>query len=153
MEITLSGEFDSTVDTKGRFLMPALLKKQLPQNELEQLWLNRSIDNTRCLVLYPGTVWFRELKRIYSKNRYNPKVETFGRLFQAGAAPVSFDSSSRVLIPKKLLDMAGIQKDIVLKAAFDRVEIWSKEAYEDYLSNTPFSLEQLAAEVMGGDED
>lgn len=153
MEIILSGEFESTVDAKGRFLMPALLKKQLPQNELEQLWLNRSIDNTRCLVLYPGSVWFRELKRIYSKNRYNPKVETFGRLFQAGAAPVTFDANSRVLIPKKLLDHSGIQREIILKAALDRIEIWSKEAYDEYLNNTPFSLEQLAAEVMGDDAD
>lgn len=153
MEVILSGEFESTVDAKGRFLMPALLKKQLPQNELDELWLNRSIDNTRCLVLYPGSIWFRELKRIYSKNRYNPKVETFGRLFQAGAAPVSFDSSSRVLIPKKLLEHSGIQKEIILKAALDRIEIWSKEAYDEYLKNSPFSLEQLAAEVMGDDAD
>jgi len=152
MEAILSGEFESTVDPKGRFLMPALLKKQLPQNELEQLWINRAVDGSACLVLFPGSVWHEELQKIYSKNRYNPKVEAFGRLFQAGAVPVSFDASSRVLIPKRLLDASGIQKDIVLKAAFDRIELWSREAYDQYLENTPFSIEQLSAEVMGGDD-
>jgi len=152
MEMILSGEFESTVDPKGRFLMPAQLKKQLPQNELEQLWLNRPVDGSKCLVLFPGSVWHAELTRIYSKNRYNSKVEALGRLFQAGAAPVTFDASSRVLIPKRLVDQSGIKKEIVLKAAFDRIEIWSKEAYDDYVNNASLSLEQLAAEVMGGDE-
>lgn len=152
MEGILSGEFESTVDAKGRFLMPSLLKKQLPQNELDQLWLNRAIDGTKCLVLFPGTVWNAEVTRIYSKNRYNPKVEALGRLFQAGAVPVSFDASARVLIPKRLLELSGIQKEIVLKAALDRIEIWSKEAYDDYLKNSPYSLEQLAAEIMGSDD-
>jgi MraZ protein len=152
METILSGEFESTVDPKGRFLMPALLKKQLPQNELEDLWLNRSIHGLKCLVLFPGTVWKEELNRIYSRNRFDRRVEELGRLFQAGSTSISFDSNARVLIPKRLLDHAGISKDIILKAAFDRIEIWDRETYESYITQLPYDIGDLVKQVMVDDD-
>jgi len=67
METILSGEFESTVDPKGRFLMPALLKKQLPQNELEDLWLNRSIHGLKCLVLF---LFYKIPDQAFAKEHY-----------------------------------------------------------------------------------
>ena len=152
MDSILSGEFESTVDPKGRFLMPALLKKQLPQNELEDLWLNRSVHGHKCLVLFPGTIWKEELRKIYSRNRFDRRVEELGRLFQAGATSVTFDSNSRVLIPKRLMDLVGITKDIVLKAAFDRIEIWDKETYDSYIQQLPYDIGDLVKQVMVDDD-
>ncbi|MCB9234356.1 MAG: division/cell wall cluster transcriptional repressor MraZ [Bacteroidia bacterium] len=144
------GEYDCKIDSKGRFLLPSGLKKQLPENEQEEFVVNRGID--QCLVLYPLSVWERELQTIYSKNQFVAKNRAFARKFLNGATRITLDGNSRVLLPKRLNDHARISKDIVLVAAFDRVEIWDSAVYEAWLADDRYDLEKLSEEVMG-DED
>ena len=65
---SLIGEYNCKLDDKGRFLMPAGLRKQLPEDQQSDFVINRGID--RCLVLYPLSVWETELARIQSRNQY-----------------------------------------------------------------------------------
>jgi MraZ protein len=147
---TLIGEYHCKLDAKGRFLIPSGLRKQLPDEEQEEFVMNRGID--QCLVLYPQRVWEAELGRIQAKNQYVARNRAFTRMFLNGATPVTLDGSSRVLVPKILMEYAGLTKDIILVGQIDKAEIWDKEAYEKWLSDPGFDFEALAEEVMGDRE-
>ena len=146
------GEYDCRLDAKGRFLLPSGLKKQLPEGEQNEFVINRGID--KCLVIYPISVWEKELKKIYSRNQFMAKNRAFARKYINGATRLELDGSSRVLIPKRLAEHAAIAQDIVLVAANDRIEVWDKATYEAWLGDDKHDMEKLSEEVMGslGDE-
>ena len=141
------GEYECKLDSKGRFALPSGLKKQLPDDQQKEFVLNRGLDE--CLVLFPVKVWETELKRIHSKNQYVAKNRAFARMFQSGALPVELDASNRVLINKRLAAHAKITTDIIVVASFDRIEIWDKATYENWLGNGQYDMEALSEEVMG----
>jgi MraZ protein len=143
----LIGEYECKVDAKGRFLLPAGLKKQLPPEVQDKFILNRGFEN--CLVLYPQNVWKVISDEVNQLNLYNKKNREFVRYFYRGATELMLDSVSRLLLPKQLIEYAGIDKEIVLFAFSDRVEIWSKIAYDRLHKNEPEDFSSLAEEVMG----
>ena len=142
------GEYDCRIDAKGRFLLPSALKKQLPEGAQNEFVINRGID--KCLVLYPVPVWEKELKKIYSRNQFVAQNRAFARKYLNGATRIELDGSSRVLVPKRLAEHAAISQDIVVIAAFDRIEIWDKVTYEAWLADDKHDIERLSEEVMGG---
>lgn len=141
------GEYECRLDDKARFVLPSGLKKQLPKEEQVEFVLNRGLDD--CLVLYPKKVWESEVSRIFSKNQYVGKNRTFARKFMNGATPVELDANARILLPKRLAEYAGIEKEIVLVAAFNRIEIWDKTKYEQWLGDEKIDMEKLSEDVMG----
>jgi MraZ protein len=147
---SLIGEFDCKLDAKGRFLMPVGLRRQLPEDQQSDFVVNRGLD--KCLVLYPVQVWETELERIQSKNQFVSKNRAFTRMFLNGATPLSLDGSDRALLPKRLMEYAGLSKDIMLIGQIDKIEIWDLDAYQAWLLEPGFDFERLAEEVMG-DED
>jgi MraZ protein len=145
------GEYECKVDAKGRFLLPAGLLKQLDPESSTDFVLNRGLD--QCLVLYPLKVWRAELGKIMQKNQYVAENRAFARKFQAGATPVSLDSNNRLLVPKRLAAYAGVEKELVLIGAMDRIEVWAKEAYDEWLESPENDLETLAEKVMADDDN
>lgn len=141
------GEYECKIDSKGRFVLPSGLRKQLPKENQGEFVINRGLDD--CLVLYPIDVWERELKRIHSQNQYVAANRAFARKFMNGATPVELDSNGRVLVPKRLAGHAGLEKEVVLVASFDRIEIWGKEVYEKWLASDKWDMETLSEQVMG----
>jgi len=143
------GQVECKVDSKGRFLFPAVLLRQLPEEQRQEFVINVGLDN--CLTIFPLPVWEAELRKIYAKNQYVEKNRAFARKFQSGAMPVSLDANNRLLIPKRLMDQAAIGADVVLLGAYDRIELWGREQFE--AANARWSLEELSAEVMGNEAD
>jgi len=143
------GEYESTVDAKGRFLLPVGFKKQLPENEAAIFVLNRGFE--KCLTLYPLHTWnplFEEISRL---NDFNPKVREFRRYFMNGAVQIEPDSAGRILLPKNLMEYAGLSKDIILVSAVNKIEIWDSSRYKAFFdSMSPDSFSELANEVMNG---
>lgn len=146
----LIGEYECKVDSKGRFLMPSGLRKQLPEDQQSEFVINKGLG--KCLVLYPMSVWERELAKIQSRNQYVKKNRDFTRWFMQGATQVGVDGNGRILIPKRLMNYANVQKDIVLASQIDKVEIWDQEAYEHWMDESETDFAQLAEEVMGDNE-
>lgn len=142
----LYGEYPCKVDPKGRFLMPAALLRQLPEDERAHFVMNKGLDP--CLVLYPLKIWEAELNRIYSLNQFVERNRTFARRFQNGATPVEIDGQNRILVPRRLALEAGIDKDALLFGAFDRIEIWSQARYEEWLAQQTDDPAALADQVM-----
>ena len=141
------GEYESTVDAKGRFLLPAGFKRQLPEGEITTFVINRGFE--KCLSLYPKKSWDPLYAQISTLNDFDPKVREFRRYFLNGATEVEPDTAGRILIPQNLKDYAGLVKDIVLAAAVDKIEIWDKDKYQQFFeSYSPDDFSALAQSVM-----
>lgn len=141
------GEFDCKLDAKGRMVIPSNLKKQLPEAEAEGLVINRGFE--KHLVVYTKKEWNKITDVLSNLNQYEKKNRDFLRYFTRGASELSLDAANRVLLPKALMEYAGIQSDVVLLCQFNKIEIWSKEAYEANLDDEPENFASLAEEVMG----
>lgn len=141
------GEFEATIDAKGRFLLPAGFKKQLPQDAAAKFVINRGFE--KCLTLYPLQSWEPIFTQIANLNDFDPKVREFRRYFLNGATEVELDSAGRLLLPKNLLGHASLEKDIVLVSALNKIEIWDKTKYDQFFeSYSPESFSDLANHVM-----
>ena len=143
------GEYEVAVDAKGRFLLPSGFRKQMPEGSAERFVVKRGFEN--CLTLYPIETWNRLAEKINRLNDFNPKVREFKRLFLNGANTVDVDSAGRILLPKPLQEYAGIKKDMVFSAQGDKVELWDKDTYYNYMNQQASNMSDLAAEVAGGD--
>jgi len=129
-------------------MVPAALKKQLSDKAVEKFVINRGFE--KCLVLFPWDEWQKESAKVNALNLYVKRNREFVRYFFRGATELVMDTTNRILIPKTLLDYAGIDKDLMLNAFSNRIEVWSKTAYEALLDEEPLDFSELAEEVMGG---
>lgn len=145
--IQLLGEYVCKIDAKGRLMVPAGIKKQLPNIEEDGLIINRGFE--KCLTIYPKQVWNGIATEISKLNQFEEKTREFNRFFLRGVSELQLDASGRVLLPKTLLDWAAIESDVVLVCQFDKIEMWSKAAYDQLLDNEPENFAKLAEEVMG----
>ena len=143
------GEFEATLDAKGRFLLPAGFKKQLPEEETNRYVINRGFE--KCLTLYPMRTWEPLFAKITGLNEFDPKQREFRRAFLNGATYVEPDTAGRILLPPSLKVYAGLEKDIVLMATGDKIEIWDSNKYKQFFDSiSSDALSDLGKDVMGG---
>ncbi len=143
------GEFEATLDTKGRFLLPAGFKKQLPEGEASLFVINRGFE--KCLALYPMKTWEPLFAKVNALNEFNPREREFKRAFLNGATYVEPDTAGRILLPPSLKVYAALQKDIVLMATGDKLEIWDSNKYKQFFDSiSSDALSDLGKDVLGG---
>ena len=131
-----------------RIALPAVLRKQLPVEAEGRFVINRGFE--QHLVLYPFTEWQRVTAEINRLNPYVKKNRDFIRYFHRGATELELDGSGRLLLPRRLLDYAGIGEAMILLAYAQRIECWDPTLYDNMLSDEPANFAQLAEEIMGG---
>lgn len=141
------GEYYCKIDNKGRVMLPAALKKQIPPDSHDKFVVNRGFEN--CLVLYTKTEWDKITMDIDKLNTYVKKNREFVRYFYRGATEMLIDNANRLRLPKMLLGYAGIEKEVVLFAHSNKIEIWDAKAYESLIGNEPEDFSDLAESVMG----
>ncbi|MBC3757156.1 division/cell wall cluster transcriptional repressor MraZ [Hyunsoonleella sp. SJ7] len=149
---SLIGTYSCKVDVKGRLMIPAGMKKQLMPILDDGFVLRRSVFQ-QCLELYPMAEWQLLMQKMNKLNRFKKKNNDFIRRFSAGARIVEVDSNGRLLIPRDLMGIANISKDIVLSPSINIVEIWDKDLYEKAIDDAAMDFADLAEEVMGQDDD
>ena len=148
--INLIGEYDVSLDSKGRFLLPAGFRKQLPEGNGEHRFvINRGFE--KCLTLYPMESWNELSAKVNKLNDFNPKVREFKRLFMNGATIVELDSAGRMLLSKPSQEYAGLDKDVIILAQGNKAELWDKDTYYAYMNNNAAGFSDLAGEVAGGE--
>lgn len=143
----LVGEFECALDSKGRFLFPSGLRKQLDESANEVFMMNKGFEN--CLTLYPMNEWEKVSSKLSKLNLFKPKNRMFYRLFHQGAKQLVLDKTSRILIPTALMERIGLKKEIMLTAYNDRIEIWDKKEYFKIMKDNIADFSDLADEVMG----
>ncbi len=158
----LVGEFECTLDTKGRFLFPSGLRKQVSTSKKakgtassnEVFMVNKGFE--KCLTMYPMTEWDKVSTKLSKLNLFKPQNRMFYRLFHQGAKQLSLDKTGRILIPAALMERIGLKKEIMLTAYNDRIEIWDRKEYMRVIEDNMGDFSDLADEVMGktdeGDE-
>lgn len=150
--INFIGTYDCKADSKGRIMMPVALKNQMSPILNNGFVIKRSVFQP-CLELYPMEEWNLLMQKMNKKNRFKKKNNDFIRRFSAGVKVVEIDATGRLLIPKNLVEIANISKEVVLSSAINIIEIWDKESYEKVLEDTAEDFAALAEEVMGDDGD
>ncbi|WP_374959129.1 division/cell wall cluster transcriptional repressor MraZ [Gilvibacter sp.] len=146
--LNLIGTYDCKADVKGRVMVPAGLKKQLSPSLADGFVIKRAVFQP-CLELYPMREWNNLMDKMSGLNRFNRKNNDFIRRFTAGVRTVELDSTGRLLIPKDLMQFAGLSKEIVIASAITIVEIWDKAKYETAIADAANDFADLAEEVMG----
>lgn len=146
--INFIGTYECKADAKGRFMMPSGIKKQLTPVLQDSFVIKRAVFQP-CLELYPMDEWNKLMGKLNGLNRFNRKHNDFIRRFTAGVKTVEVDGNGRLLIPKDLIQFAGISKEITVSSAVNIIEIWDKSKYEKAIDDAADDFADLAEEVMG----
>ncbi|HEX7367010.1 MAG TPA: division/cell wall cluster transcriptional repressor MraZ, partial [Pelobium sp.] len=99
--------------------------------------------------IYTKAEWDKITTQLAQLNPFEKKTREFIRYFTRGATVLSLDAAGRVLLPKPLLEYAGISNEVVLSCQFDKIEVWAKETYDAQMDDEPENFANLAEEVMG----
>lgn len=132
------GEYGHTIDAKGRIIVPVKFRESLGDNFI----ITKGLDN--CLFVYTNEEWQRFEEKLKTLPLTNKNARTFTRFFLAGAADVELDKQGRILIPSVLREFASLQKDVVFVGVGSRIEIWSKESWNDSISNYDDNMDEVA---------
>ncbi|MGJ8659402.1 MAG: division/cell wall cluster transcriptional repressor MraZ [Cellulophaga fucicola] len=150
--VNFIGTYECKADVKGRVMVPSALKGQMASVLSKGFVIKRSVFQP-CLELYPMEEWNLLMEKMNKKNRFKKKNNDFIRRFSAGVKIVELDATGRLLIPKNLIEIANITKEVVLSSAINIIEIWDKDSYEKVIEEDAENFADLAEEVMGGEED
>ncbi|MBR1771180.1 MAG: division/cell wall cluster transcriptional repressor MraZ [Lachnospiraceae bacterium] len=118
-------EYSHTIDAKGRLIIPSKFRETLG----DEFVVSKGMDG--CLFVYANADWNAFEQKLTSLPLTNKQARQFARFFLAGAASVELDKQGRILLPASLREFAGLDKDVVLVGVGSRIEIWSKEKYEE----------------------
>ena len=140
------GEFEHTIDRKGRLIVPAKFRQALKEHDISALFLTRGLDG--CLFLFPESEWRLVESRFKQIPFTKAEGRKFNRMFFSGATEVSVDTLGRILVPKGLKDFAGIKEDVVIVGISSRMEVWSKERWQAFYETSRQSFEEVAERVM-----
>ena len=135
------GEYNHTVDTKGRLIVPSKFREQLG----ETFVVTKGLDN--CLFVYDNTEWNILEEKFSALPITNASARKFARFFLGSANICEVDKQGRVLLPAGLRDYAKIDKDTVLVGVGSRIEIWSKELWIQ--ANTYDDMNEIAENMEG----
>jgi len=141
------GEYECKLDGKGRIKVPVALIRQFPVEAAGKFVINRGFEPH--LVLYPKNEWEKITVDIDNLNHYNKQTREFRRFFYRGATELILDAVDRLLLPKALLEWAKIDREVILFAHTNMIEIWNKNTYNSLLSDEPEDFANLAENVMG----
>lgn len=147
------GNIEAKTDTKGRVFLPSVFRKEL-QTVGEQTMVLRKDVFQQCLVLYPESVWNQQMDALRQRlNRWNPQHQQLYRTFVSDAEVVALDGSGRLLIPRRYLDLAGIQQQVKFIGMGDSIEIWSTELTQQPFMEAEQFGQELSAIMAGANED
>lgn len=146
---TFIGDYTCKVDVKGRIILPAAFKKQMPADAQDHFVVQKDMFEN-CLVMHAMEDWNRQLEKIRKKiNPFNREHNTFLRNFYMGTAELTLDNNNRILVPKRLMDLIGAERDVVLAGQDDRIEIWPAEKYTK-IALPAEELASLGEKLLGG---
>ena len=114
------GQYEHSIDTKGRVIIPAKYREELGENFV----VTRGLDG--CLFLYPQAEWQNFVEKL-QKLPSNQNTRKMQRQFLSKAMEVVLDKQGRILVPSLLREIAALKKDIVFVGMMHRVEVWDKE--------------------------
>lgn len=138
----LLGEYQHSIDAKGRVILPAKFREEIGENCIATKGLEK------CLFVYPKQEWSSIENKLKQLPLAKAEARAFVRFFFSGAAELECDKQGRVLIPGNLRDYAALDKDIVIIGVLNRIEIWDKSAWEDYNNQIGPTVNDIAEHLV-----
>ena len=135
------GEYAHSVDAKGRVIFPADFRAEVGETFIA----TKGLDN--CLFVYPNDEWQKFEEKLQTLPLTNKNARQFTRFFLAGAASVEVDKQGRILLPSVLREFAGLEKDVVLVGVASRIEIWSRDRWNESISTYDDDMDEVAANM------
>lgn len=135
------GEYSHTIDTKGRLIIPSKFREELG----ETFVVTKGLDG--CLFVFSDEEWKAFEIKLKSLPLTNKNARQFARFFVAGATPCELDKQGRILLPATLREFAGLEKDVVLTGMLNRIEIWSKEKWNENNSLDDVTMDEIAEQM------
>lgn len=136
------GEFQHSIDEKGRLIVPAKFREDLG----EKFIITRGLDN--CLFVYPLPQWKILEDKIKELPTSHADTRAFVRMFFSGAVEAEVDKQGRVVVPSHLREHARIERDVYVIGVSTKVEIWSKDSWENYENQAQQSYESIAEKII-----
>jgi MraZ protein len=143
------GEYEHSIDRKGRLIIPSKFREVFKENYVERFFVTRGLDT--CLFVFTEDEWKKQENRFRSLSFTSSEARRFNRIYFSGAGEVTCDKQGRILVPQYLKDFAKIKSDVMIIGVSNRIEIWSKELWRDFYSNTKDSFEKIAENIFGQD--
>ena len=135
------GEYSHTIDTKGRLIIPSKFREELG----ETFVVTKGLDG--CLFVFSDEEWKAFEIKLKSLPLTNKNARQFARFLVAGATPCELDKQGRILLPATLREFAGLEKDVVLTGMLNRIEIWSKEKWNENNSLDDVAMDEIAEQM------
>jgi MraZ protein len=136
-----TGTYENSIDGKNRMIIPSKYRNQLGG----KCMLSRGFD--ACLYIYTMEDWEELVEKMKKLRQTDRDMRRFIREFFSNASECQLDSQGRILIPQNLKTYAGITKDLITLGAMDKIEVWSKEVYNDSETENMFDDEEFIAKL------
>jgi MraZ protein len=140
------GQAEYSVDSKGRMAIPAKMRSVLNPEAKSTFTVTRGFE--KCIFLYPLDRWMEMEEEIGSLSNYDREARAFTRRIMMWAEEVTLDGQGRIRLPEALMEFASISDKSLVLGAYDRIEIWNPESFEQYLNEETDDYETLAERVM-----
>ena len=137
----LIGEFEHSIDTKGRLVLPAKIKDDLGKEFI----VTKGLDG--CLFGYSLAEWNKFEEKLKALPLTNKITRDFVRFFLSGAVEEETDKQGRFLLPANLREYASLTKDAVIIGVGTRIEIWDKKRWNEYNSEENLSVDSIAEKM------
>lgn len=148
---SFKGEFEHSVDNKGRVAFPAKLRKALSPDAKDSFTILRGLEP--CLYLYPHDEWENVEQKLSQINGFNSKGRTVKRNFLRSAEDLVLDKQNRLSLPSHLMEWSGIASSAIFIGSGELIEVWAPDKLDEVDSNLSFeSYQELFEQVMGDDE-
>lgn len=134
----LIGEYEHSLDAKGRLIMPAKLREDMG----EKFIVTKGLDG--CLFGFSQTEWANFEEKLKTLPLTNKNARDFVRFFLSGAIECEIDKQGRFLIASNLREYANMEKDVVIIGVGTRLEIWNKDKWKTYNSEENISADEIA---------
>ena len=136
------GEYHHNIDEKGRLIMPSKFRDALGDSFI----VTRGMDS--CLFVYPKESWDNLTNELNQLSFTKKDVRAFQRFFLSGATMCEFDKQGRINITAPLSSYATLSKECVIIGVNDRIEIWAKEKFDNFLDENIENISDIAERLF-----
>ncbi len=145
------GEYEHTLDKKGRLILPSKIRDAAKANYIEKFYITRGLDN--CLFMIPEEEWKAQEIKLKSIPFTKSQSRKFNRLYFSGAQEVEFDKQGRILIPRYLKEFAGIKHSVMIIGVSSRIEIWDMATWKEFYNSERSSFEKIAEDLLDTEKE
>ena len=143
----LSGEYRHNIDSKGRIIIPSKIREEMG----EKIVITRGLDG--CLFGYNEKTWENIMQKLNSLPFTKRDARNFTRFMTSGATLLEFDKQGRINIPNYLNQYASLLHEVVIVGVIDRIEIWSRNKWEEFMNSNVESLSDISENLFNSNFD